>query len=240
MRAIHVALTGLLVWSLASKTQAHVPVFSDGSAKGPGSAIEVVDVTISHVVYHEVTDGSGQLWITFEGQAGQEVPFRLGVPLIERLSMYRPALAVLGPDLPPVDVPFTAPEELGGIVLQASPDAVLEIFDEHFTGTESWIVGDLELTLPADGRYYAVAYVPSGEPGKLWVAMGDREVFSGDDIAGLPATINQVRAFHEVPQSPIPCFVPLLGGLAIVATLVSLRHRRRGGFGSDGSPHLSV
>jgi hypothetical protein len=220
------AVAGAVIGLLVAPAAAHVPVFSDGLAKGPQTAIQVNDVTISRVVYHEVTDGREQLWITFQGQAGLEVPFRLGVPMIDRLSAYRPALAVLGPGLPPVDLPFAIPEGLGGVVMEAQPDAELEVFHEHFTGTQSWIVGDLDLTLPADGRYYAVAYVPSEQTGKLWVAMGDREVFGADDILGLPATINRVRAFHEVPQSPVPCFVPLFGAIALAAFIVRF-HRER-------------
>jgi hypothetical protein len=229
------AVTGAVISLLVvAPAAAHVPVFSDGSATGPQSAIQVDDVTISRVVYHEVTDGRQQLWITFAGQAGLEVPFRLGVPMIDRLSAYRPALAVLGPGLPPVDLAFDVPEGLGGVILEAQPDAELTVFHEHFTGTQSWIVGDLDLTLPADGRYYVVAYVPSAEPGKLWVAMGDREVFGADDIVGLPATINRVRAFHEVPQSPVPCFVPLFGAIALAATVIRL-HRGRSARGGSGA-----
>jgi len=211
---------------LAMPVSAHVPVFSDGSAVDPQSAIEVADVTVSRVVYHEVTESAPQLWVTFPGQAGRQVPFRLGVPLIDRLAGFRPALAVLGPGLPQVDLPFPSPPGLGGILVQAEPGAQLEVFHEHFTGTESWIVGDLDLNLPEDGRYYLVAYVPSGDSGKLWVAMGDREVFGPDDIASLPATINRVRAFHEIPESALPCSVPLLGALALAAVGVRL-HRHR-------------
>jgi hypothetical protein len=211
---------------LASAALGHVPVFSDGSADSPEAAIAVEDVTVSRVVYHEVTDGAKQLWVTFEGQSGVQVPLQLGVPVIDRLSEFRPALAVLGPGLPPVDLPFAIPPGLGGQIIQAEPGEQLEVFEEHFTGTDSWIVGELDLTLPQDGTYYLVAYVPSGATGKLWAAMGDREVFGPDDIASLPDTINRVRAFHEVPQSALPCFVPLLGAVALTAVTLRLLHSR--------------
>jgi hypothetical protein len=147
------ALCGVVLGVLARPASGHVPVFSDGSAIGPDTAIEVEDVSVSRVVYAEITPSAPQLWITFIGQAGQEVPFRLGVPFIPRLSDFRPALAVLGPGLPPVQLPFDVPAGLGGVVLEADPAAELEFFHEEFTGTDSWIVGDLNVRFPQDGRY---------------------------------------------------------------------------------------
>ncbi|HOH29785.1 MAG TPA: hypothetical protein PLC40_08935, partial [Candidatus Hydrogenedentes bacterium] len=43
-----------------------------------------------------------------------------------------------------------------------------------------------------------VAFVPSGTPGKLWVAPGIRESFGFMDIVTLPRVIYKVRTFHEV------------------------------------------
>ncbi|UCD27978.1 MAG: hypothetical protein JSV03_12870, partial [Planctomycetota bacterium] len=164
-----------------------------------------------------------QLWLTFEARSGQEVFLQLGVPAIERLQDFRPALALLGPSLPAVDLPFTVPEGLGGIVLAPGAEVEPEFFHEPFTGTDSWILGEIQTVLSESGRYYAVAYVPNGQTGKLWVAPGRQEVFGLADIFSLPTIINQVREFHEVPAAGIPCFLPLLaimflswGGLRLV------------------------
>lgn len=224
----------------ASYASAHVPIFSNGSAVGPESAYDVNEPTVSRVVYHEMTESAGQVWVTFEGQAGTRVPFRLGVPLIDRLADYRPALAVLGPGLGAIALPLAVPDGMGGVKIEADPGTELEVFHEEFTGTESWIVGDLDLMLPETGRYYVVAYVPSGEPGKLWAALGDREVFSADDIASLPETINRVRSFHEVQLATVPCFVPLVGVFGLIGFLAWFHRGRRrigppGGIGERDS-----
>ena len=63
------------------------------------------------------------------------------------------------------------------------------------------------VVLPVAGRYYVVAYDPSGQDGKLWVATGREEVFGLDVISELPGVLPQVRAFHEVESGGgIPCF----------------------------------
>lgn len=205
----------------------HLPIFSDGTADGPESAIQIDDVTVSRVVYHEVTDGSKQLWVQFQGSADQTVSFRLGVPRVERLANFRPALAVIGPGLAEADLPFDVPDGLGATILQADPGEALQEFDEEFTGTQSWIVGDLDVTFPQDGTYYAAAYVPSGDTGKLWLAFGDREVFGLEQIATFGEVVNRVRAFHEAPPALIPCLVPILGAVGLAATAVWF-HGRRG------------
>ena len=65
------------------------------------------------MVYHEVTAESPLLWLTFDLNEGQSLYFQLGVPVIERLKDYRPALVLVGPGLPQVDLPFAVPDGLG-------------------------------------------------------------------------------------------------------------------------------
>ena len=79
---------------------------SDGSAVDADHAIELQDMQISRVVYHEVTKQAPQVWITFEVDQPQELFLQIGVPVLDRLRKYRPALALLGPGLPDVRLPF--------------------------------------------------------------------------------------------------------------------------------------
>jgi len=205
---------------------AHQPTISDGSAVDAEHAIEFADVQVSRVAYHEVTAEAAQLWITFQIDQPQQLKLQLGVPLIERLAEFRPALALLGPGLPEVDLPFDTPQGLGGRVFTSDDVTEPEAFDEPFTGTSSWIVVDETVELPAAGRYYVVAYVPSGETGKLWTALGELEVFDLDDIAELAEVVAQVRAFHEVPEGAAPpCFLLPLGVALTALPLWRLRQR---------------
>jgi hypothetical protein len=59
-----------------------------------------------------------------------------------------------------------------------------------------------------------VGYVPSGEPGKFWVAVGEREAFGRADWARFGEWTLGARRFHEVTGPPqwlkIPCAANIL------------------------------
>jgi hypothetical protein len=238
--AVGIALSlGLLVGT----AQAHIPVFSSpGVGDTPETAVFIDDATISHAVYHEMTADFARLWVTFDLQAGQEIYVQFGIPVLDRLADFRPAVAVLGPGLPAIDLPFEVPDGLGGILFETTDIEEPEYFYEKFTGTESWIFGEIEDTAPEAGTYYVVAYDPAGELGKFWVAPGRAEVFEPQDIAALPVLVPQVRAFHEVedPQA-IPCFLfpaaAAFGAYLLWLAPARLRvwNTRRRGAGGDRS-----
>ena len=165
------------------------------------TAIRIKDVQVSQVVYHKMTAKARQLWITFEVDQPQKLRLQLGVPLIERLREYRPAFVLLGPGLPNVSLPFETPSDSGGLLFDTRDAGPPRVFHEPFTGTDSWILGRHEVQLPAAGRYYVVAYHPSDEPGKLWMALGEQEAFGLKDIIMLPRVITQVRRFHEMANA---------------------------------------
>jgi hypothetical protein len=199
--------------------QAHFPELSDGSATSPDTAIEWDDPQNSRVVYHELTADAPQLWITFDVGWPQTLLVQLGVPLVERLREYRPELALVGPGLPAVSLPFAVPEGLGGLIFDSAAVGEPEEFYEPYSGTSSWIWVDEHVELPAVGRYYLVCYDPEGVPGKAWVAAGEREEFSLTDLPFLTSILDDIRAFHEMPaEVPPPCFLlPGAAGLALWA-----------------------
>ncbi len=198
-RSFNVVLPALVVLASGSSAHAHRPTFSDGSAVDADSALEIDDTTVSQVVYHEVTDESPRLWQTFTAEQGGELWVQIGVPVIDRLEGYRPAVAVLGPGLPEVDLPFDIPNGLGGVIISTEGVDDPEVFHEHFTNTRSWILAEQTVQLADAGRYDLVAYVPSGEPGKLWVSVGTREVFGVGDVFLAREWTVKAREFHEVP-----------------------------------------
>lgn len=209
---------------------AHQPILSDGSANSPESAILLRDVQISRVIYHEVTAEAPQVWMAFDVSEPQSLKVTLGVPFIDRLAAYRPAVALIGPGLPPTDLPQGSPAGLGGVVIDTRDVAEPEFFNEPFSGTQSWIVAEQELELPQAGRYYLVAYSPTNEAGKLWVAPGVKEVFSAADFGSLAGDLGDVRAFHEVSAgTALPCVLFPLGlavaGICVVRTRAATRRR---------------
>lgn len=206
---------------------AHQPILSDGSAVNIEHAIPLQDVQISRVVYHEVTTGSPQIWLTFEISQPQSLKLQLGVPYIGRLEGYRPALAIIGPELPDVSLPFEMPDGLGGTVFDSRNTSEPEFFDEPFTGTQSWIVAEADVSLPVAGRYYVVAYSPTSETGKLWIALGEKEGFETGDLATFGNQVAAVRAFHEISTTaPVPCFLFPVALLAAGFLLLTAGRRR--------------
>jgi hypothetical protein len=207
-----------------STAWAHKPTFSDGSAKDVNQAYRIKDADVSVVFYHEATPQAGQLWLTFDGKKDQTLYVQIGVPELDRLKNYRPAVAVLGQGLPGVPSPFPGPAGLGGKIITTNDVTAPISFHEEFTDTRSWILKEDRVRLPADGRYYIVGYVPSGEPGKFWVAVGEREAFGRADWARMGEWTIAARRFHEVTGPPeylkIPCPVNILLLLVSLALIL--------------------
>lgn len=195
---------------------AYKPLSFEGAYGDADEALYVERIDVSQVIYYELTVEEQQLWLAFDKEAEQNLYLSLGVPVIERLTGFRPAVAVLGPGLPAAALPFGVPEGVGGLVFETGTVASPEEFREPFTGTDSWVLFEDTIALPGSGRHYVVAYSPSGEQGKLWVAIGQREVFGVRDVLELPATIRRVRAFHEIAGQPRWLRVSAVIGLAIV------------------------
>ena len=106
--------------AMTSSALAHRPTFSDGSATDANAALEIKEVDVSQVVYHELTEDAQQLWLTFEADKDYMLWVQIGIPVLDRLRDYRPAVVLLGPGLPEVDLPFGIPAGLGGKIGRAS------------------------------------------------------------------------------------------------------------------------
>jgi hypothetical protein len=228
--ARHVLIRGFLLASLlvatAGAAWAHSPIVIDGGPTDATTAYEVADVSVSRVAYHHAKPGQPFLWLTFQGNAGQALDLQMGVPKIDRYAAIRPATAILGPGLPtPPQLPFTVPGGLGAVVLSTEGQTPT-VFDEAFTGTTDWQFGDEAVTLPQDGKYYAVTYLPSGEEGKFFIALGKKEAFGLEDLLHIPMTVVKVRSFHEIfPWGGILGWAYLSVVLLFLAGFYSLVHR---------------
>jgi len=216
MALLIVLALGLLMPSAA---YAHRMIWNVGVHTNAGSAIAIEDPSISQVIYHDVTEAAPQIWLTFDAKAGQSLYMQLGVPVLDRLVDYRPAMALIGPGLPEPegDLPFEVPSGMGVLVF---PSGTPQYFLEEFTGTEDWIMREEEVDLPATGRYYFLGYEPEPENGKLWISLGRKEHFGLRDILTINRVIDAVRAFHETTGSPYSLLrviqIALLAALAAV------------------------
>lgn len=174
-------------------------------------ALLVREIDVSQVAYVEITASSPRYWLSFDVPQSASLSLSLGVPVIGRYKGFRPALAVLGPGLPPVTLPFAIPQGYGGVILSTDGATEPAVFHEPFTGTDSWTLREEKLTLANAGRYYGVLYSPRGETGRLWSAIGEKEAFGLADFLALPSVVSEVRQFHEVPGRP--AWLDIAGGI---------------------------
>ena len=198
-RIISLLALALLVAPYAS---AHRLLPNDGTHVDADSALAIAEPDVSQLVLHEVTKANPELWLTFQGTVNEDIYLQLGVPAIDRLADYHPSLALVGPGLPDVELPFAIPEGAGAIAL-STEEIESQFFSEPFTGTESWIYVEKTLTLPEDGEYFIVGYHPDSTAGKLWLAFGTEEAFGLQDVFDYADTLEKVRAFHEVSEMPL-------------------------------------
>lgn len=192
------ATLGVLLAFAAAPVLAHRPIFSDRSALDPRTAVVITEPDVSQVIYRPLSKKAPRVWLTFEVKESFDLFVQVGVPKIKRLSNFRPAVAVIGPGLPTITAPFAIPQKTGGRIFTTENVEKPQLFHEHFTQTDSWILRSETLRLPQAGRYYVVAFSPTKQQGKLWLAVGKRESFGSADLLRFPVWWKRIRAFHEV------------------------------------------
>jgi len=177
---------------------AHHPIFTEDKATSEDTAIKVKEPQNSQVVYREITKDAPQVWLSFEAPKEFKLFVQIGVPVIDRLKDFRPAMVVVGPGLPEKEPPFKLPKDTGATVLTTKEVTKPRFFHEHFTQTDSWILRSETVTLPKAGRYNLVGFSPEGQVGKLWLSVGKKESFSLEDFNEFPKWTEKIQKFHEV------------------------------------------
>ena len=193
-----IALVFLAYVSCPRDVLGHHPIFTDDAATTPETAIVVKDPQISQVVYREISKENAQMWLSFTVPENFKLFIQIGVPVIDRLKDFRPAMVVIGPGLPDKHPPFEIPKDMGAKVFTTGEVEKPRFFHEHFTGTDSWILRSETIALPKAGRYYLAGYSPQGQAGKLWLSVGRKESFSLADLMQFPTWTKKIQKFHEV------------------------------------------
>jgi pectate lyase len=245
-----VVVVGLFSLLLCAVAHAHRPIFSDQAATDPNTAVLISQPAISQVIYREINDEAKQVWLAFDADEGFELFIQIGVPVLDRLKDFRPAMVVVGPGLPEENAPFTLPESTGAAAFTTTDIKEPRFFHEHFTGTDSWILRSETVALPKSGRYYLVAYVPSGENGKLWLSVGQQESFGLAEWSQFGEWKKKIRRFHEVREEggfriPILSEIgDLLGSVATIGSTGENENKTTTGIkavdGNDSSKYLAA
>ena len=200
----------VLIMVLCRMAHAHRPVFSERSATDPNTAVLINKPNISQVIYREITEDVKQVWLAFDAKEGFKLFLQIGIPVLERLRDFRPAILVIGPGLPENHLEIGLPRDMGATCFPTDSVKEPKFFHEHFTGTDSWILRSENLILPKSGRYYVVAYVPSKQKGKLWLSIGRKEVFGLKEWAQFGKWKKRIRKFHEVSEKKRGLRIPIL------------------------------
>ena len=178
---------------------AHKPIFTSQTGADPNTAVRIEQPSISQVIYRSLSEDTPQLWLAFDATKDFELYVQIGIPVIERLKYFKPAFAVLGPDLPNLSLPFSMPNDIGGRTF-TTVDTEPRFFHEHFTQTDSWILRSETITLPSEGRYYVVVYSPCEVEGKFWLSVGKEEKFTQADWQSMEEWGKKIRKFHETDR----------------------------------------
>ena len=197
-RAGFVLLVLIVCASLPQQLLAHRPIFTNDKATNTDTAIQIKNPETSQVVYREITEASSQVWLSFETPEDFKLFVQIGVPVIDRLKDFRPAMVIVGPGLPDKDPPFKLPKNTGAKVLLTKDVEKPRFFHEPFTNTDSWILRSETVVLPKAGRYYLVGYSPDKQTGRLWLSVGTKESFSLEDLKDFPTWTRKIQEFHEV------------------------------------------
>ena len=196
---------------MCGAAQAHRPIFSEKAATDPNTAVLISQPDISQVIYREITEQATQVWLALDANEEFELFIQIGVPVLERLKEFRPAMLVIGPGLPSdVKTSFELPKDSGAKDFPTDGVEEPRFFHEHFTGTDSWILRSETVVLPESGRYYVVAYVPSGQKGKLWLSIGRKESFGLAEWSKFGEWKRRIREFHEVNKEGADLRIPIL------------------------------
>lgn len=195
---VSATLAGVLLVMAARSAAAHQPYFEDDdwTAAAPH---KVEDPTVSTALYATLDSRQDVDYVTFTGQAGQRVLVGLTIPQIEGQAEFAPALALLGPGLPAIELPagIEAPPDVGGIVLPP-PSGPARAFFEPFSRTRYWERQEDRFTLPSDGDYAVAIWHPAGAVGRYTLVVGDRELPGGD--VAFPF---KLRAFWTPVPEPV-------------------------------------
>gem|GEM_PF-1297299 len=202
MAKARLAAALVVALGLIGNAQAHKPSYTQGGHGTVDEAFPVADPDVSIVLYHQVTCDSPYLWMAFPIRPPYDLFVQLGVPEIDRLSDYRPSMAILAPGLPeaPGGLPFDVPEGYGALVIDTDDVTEPEPFFEPFTQSSSWIVHEETYTLDEEATGYIVAWHPERETGKLWVAVGTVEQFGPDDAGNFEDWFVNTQTFHEINE----------------------------------------
>jgi len=186
----------------------HKLIPTDGTNIDYESALNIPDPVISWAMYEELEDNA--LFYKFEAQKDDRLFSSIVIPKLDDLENFTPSLVLIGPstfldlvnELKVMDVDknfdYPIPDGYDAYVFDYNGPIPSKEFYEPFGQVTYWERQEIDLEIEAPGTYYMAVFDKNGSSGKLAVAIGYVEDFSGNDfVTVLPNAWLESRYFSE-------------------------------------------
>ena len=212
-----------LMLLLPSSAFAHKLIPTDGTNTDLESALEIPDPVISWAMYENLHEKP--LFYKFDAKKDDRLYSSIVIPKLDGLENFAPSLVLIGPEvfLELVDG-LPAPESDSSFIYPIPNGYSVYIFDfegsfpskefyEPFGQITYWERQEIDLELEASGTYYLAVFDKNGVSGKLALAIGYIEDFSGNDfVTVLPNAWLESRYFSE-DFTPLFIFIGIVSGI---------------------------
>jgi hypothetical protein len=157
----------------------HQPFFEDNDFT-PDNPSQIEDPTTSTAMYATLETPNDVDYYSFNGSIGQSILLSITIPQIAGQENFTPAMALMGPGLPPGNLPkqIEKSEESGVLILPPPKNATT--FFEPFSRTSYWTRQEQYVTVPANSSYTVAVWDDKGQVGRYVFVIGDREILGGD------------------------------------------------------------
>ena len=186
----------------------HKLIPTDGTNIDYESALNIPDPVISWALYEELEDNA--LFYKFVAQKDDRLFSSIVIPKLDDLENFTPSLVLIGPstfldlvnELKVMDVDknfdYPIPDGYDAYVFDYNGPIPSKEFYEPFGQVTYWERQEIDLEIEAPGTYYMAVFDKNGSSGKLAVAIGYVEDFSGNDfVTVLPNAWLESRYFSE-------------------------------------------
>ena len=186
----------------------HKLIPTDGTNTDYESALEIPDPVISWAMYEELEGNA--LFYKFDAKKDDRLFSSIVIPKLDDLENFTPSLVLIGPstfldlvdELKVMDVDknfdYPIPDGYDAYVFDYNGPIPSKEFYEPFGQVTYWERQEIDLEIEAPGTYYMAVFDKNDSTGKLAVAIGYVEDFSGNDfVTVLPNAWLESRYFSE-------------------------------------------
>jgi hypothetical protein len=228
-RIVFLGLFCLLM--LPASAFGHKLIPTDGTHIDYDSALEIPNPVISWAMYEEL-EGKA-LFYKFEAKKDDRLYSSIVIPKLDQLEGFTPSLVLIGPatflelvdelKISNIDKNFDypIPEGYDAYVFDYVGPIPSKEFYEPFGQITYWERQEIDLEIEAPGTYYMAVFDKTGSTGKLALAIGYVEDFSGNDfLTVLPNAWFESRYFSEDFMPLVILIVMLFGIFGVIGFLI--------------------